>query len=225
MRLNSADLSRNLRKPVQFNRRQTPSEPHPTFAPAQLGGDITLDLPPSLLNYPIRLLFNGSMIQGQLTNRHVTATGEHKYTVQLPAPHSNIAHTIDTATLHACVKQARTAGIAAPVRSIPELTPVRDGNPVVDGSTWTVHHPLVRTTVLINLTTTKPIQLPQDPGKKRKGGRVRTGRPAHTVTIEAVLCDSDGKGRQFWGRLHDDLTQSVYFTDPSTPHTLLMPKI
>ena len=216
MRLNSADLSRNLRKPVQFNRRQTLSEPHPTLAPAQFGEDITLDLPPSLLNYPIRLLFNGSMVQGQLTHRRVTATGEHKYTVQLPAPHSDITHTIDTATLHACVKQARTAGIAAPVRSIPELTPVRDGNPVVDGSTWTVHHPLVRTTVLINLTTTKPIQLPQDSGKKRKGGRIRAGRPAHTVTIEAVLCDSDGRGKQFWGRLHDDLTQSVYFTDPST---------
>jgi hypothetical protein len=68
----------------------------------------------------------------------------------------------------------------------------------------------------VNLTTTKPMQLPQENGKKRKGGRVRAGRPAHTVTIEAVLCGSDGRGRQFWGRLHDDLTQSVYFTDPNT---------
>ena len=156
------------------------------------------------------------MMQGQLTCRHISPTGEHKYTVQLPPPHSDITHTIDTATLHLCIKRAKTAGIAAPVRSIPELTPVRDGNPVIDGGTWTVHHPIVSTTVLVNLTTTKPMQLPQENGKKRKGGRVRAGRPAHTVTIEAVLCGPDGRGRQFWGRLHDDMTQSVYFTDPST---------
>ena len=81
MRLNSAELPRSQRKPVQFNRRQTIEEPLPTPTPAQPTTDIALDLPPSLLNYPIRLSFNGTMMQGQLTHRHVTPTGEHKYTV------------------------------------------------------------------------------------------------------------------------------------------------
>ncbi len=42
MRLNSADLSRNLRKPVQFSRRKTLVKPHRTLASAQLGATIAL---------------------------------------------------------------------------------------------------------------------------------------------------------------------------------------
>ena len=124
MRLNSADPPLGWRKPVQFSQRTTVTEPLPTSTPAHPSTPIVLELPPSLLNYPVRLSFNGTMMQGQLTCRHISLTGEHKYTVQLPPPHSDITHTIDTATLHLCIKRAKTAGIAAPVRSIPELTPV-----------------------------------------------------------------------------------------------------
>ncbi len=79
MRLNSAEPPLGSRKPVQFSQRPTVTEPLPTFTPAQPSSPIALELPSSLLNYTKCLSFNGTIVQGQLTCRHIS-------------PHADITH-------------------------------------------------------------------------------------------------------------------------------------
>jgi hypothetical protein len=82
-----------------------------------------LALPPSLANYPLRILYSGTILQVSITGRFVDAASKHSYNVQLPAPYAHIPHAIDTDELHRAIAQARKQSkIAAPARKLPELT-------------------------------------------------------------------------------------------------------
>ena len=128
-----------------------PNTPSPSAASLPLAdptpmASTILALPPSLANYPLRILYAGAILQASIVGRSVDATGTHSYAVRLPAPYVNIPHAIDTEELHRAIAQARKQSkIAAPARKLPELTPVLRGAPVVDGILWTSRHPLVGT--------------------------------------------------------------------------------
>jgi hypothetical protein len=164
-----------------------------------------LPLPQSLISYPLRLPFEGSMVQATISTRRIDPHGIHEWRVQLPEPHEAKEIWIDTQTLHSHIAKARKdCRINAPTRSPPTLPAIKSFTPILPGTKWTTKHACVGTTVSIYLDH------PTENTKKSKASKV-----LHSVTIEAVyVSKTPAPGKtHFWGRTQDDLTISVLFPD------------
>lgn len=165
-----------------------------------------LPLTAGLASYPLRIPLGNDTVQVRIVEHQVTAAGEHRYRAELPVPFENQERWLDTAELHNLISSGKKCRISAPARSTPTLTPFLNFCPIVDGTHWTSRHALVGLIVNVHLSTTVNVV--------GQGGKKSRTKPMHTVTIEAVhIASQPGSKEQYWGRIHDDLNQSVIFLD------------
>ena len=100
-----------------------------------------LPLPRSFTSYPLRLPFEGSMMQAIISDRRISPHGTHEWKVQLPVPHEAAELWIDTQTLHSHIAKARkNCKINAPSSSPPTLFALKSFDPILHGTKWTKNH-------------------------------------------------------------------------------------
>ena len=124
----------------------------PTQVPPQQAKQARYHPPQSCTNYPLRLPFEGSTLQAEISGRRISPHGIHEWRVQLPSPHDRKELWIDTQSLHSHIARARkSCKINAPARSPPTLLALKSFNPILPGTKWTIYHECVGTTFSVCL--------------------------------------------------------------------------
>ena len=168
----------------------------------------SLCLPASFEDYRVRVVFKDDVIQGKITERKIV-DGIHHFKISFAEEHKDRDHWIDLSTLHQIFgRLKKEASFQLPAKHLPKLCPTRGVNPL-EWEGWTVLSPLVGLTVAAQLEV-NPFGSRVDPGPKK------TPKPIATATIEAVLPGSAGCPEQYWGRVHGDMTLSLFFPNPQT---------